>query len=97
VLGGGLPLNCAPARDWGPRTCTVFHHAAQEGLIVPKWSVQVGIRSVNRRDDIVCNRALGFRLIDAESVNMRGVPWVVQCIPEVGGLFSWQARTERRS
>jgi len=99
---------------------TVFHHAAQEGLIDPKRSVQVGIRSVNRRDDIVYNRSLGFRLINAESVHLRGVPWVVQTIretvgggpaylsfdidcldpsaapgtgtPEVGGLFSWQAR-----
>lgn len=65
---------------------TPFHFASGEGLIDPKRSIQIGIRSPmdkSIRDYTI--RELGFTVISAEQVHMEGILPVVDAIRETVG------------
>lgn len=65
---------------------TPFHHASQEGLIDPKQSVQIGIRSPTDNDTMDYTRdELGFTIVSAEDVHMNGVAHVVETIKKTVG------------
>ena len=49
---------------------TPFHYAAQEGLIDPKTSVQIGIRSPCSPDTLQYTKDLGFAIFTSEDVHM---------------------------
>ena len=65
---------------------TPFHYAAQEGLIDPKASIQIGIRSPveNAIMDYTRNE-LGFHVISAEDVHTGGIDSVVAAIKKTVG------------
>jgi agmatinase len=52
---------------------TMFRHAANEGLVVPARSVQIGIRTHNPD-------TMGFNIVDAPSVHAGGVQAVVDLV-----------------
>jgi len=56
----------------------MFYHAAQEGLVVPKQSVQVGIRTGN-------DETHGFTILDANRVHDEGIAATVAEIKRVVG------------
>lgn len=65
---------------------TPFHFAAEEGLIDPKTSIQIGIRSPVEQSVLRYTRdELGFTIISAEEVHMNGVLSVVDKIQQVVG------------
>lgn len=65
---------------------TPFHFACEEGLIDPKKSIQIGIRSPIGRDVLSYTRdELGFTVVSAEQVHMEGVLSVVDAIQETVG------------
>jgi len=65
---------------------TPFHYASEEGLIDPKRSVQIGIRSPTDKDIMSYTRnELGFTVISAEQVHMDGVFQVIDSIRETVG------------
>jgi guanidinopropionase len=65
---------------------TPFHYAAQEGLIDPKRSIQIGIRSPVGNDVMDYTRnELGFTVVTAEDVHVGGVDAVVKAIKETVG------------
>ncbi|PSU47743.1 agmatinase [Photobacterium frigidiphilum] len=57
---------------------TMFYYAPNEGLIDPKHSVQIGIRTEH-------SHTLGFNVIDAASANDRTVESIIQQIKETVG------------
>ena len=65
---------------------TPFHFACEEGLIDPKKSIKIGIRSPIGRDVLSYTRdELGFTVVSAEQVHMEGVLSVVDAIQETVG------------
>ncbi|MBL6933022.1 MAG: agmatinase [Rhodospirillales bacterium] len=65
---------------------TPFHYAAQEGLIDPMRSIQIGIRSPVDNDVMDYTRdELGFTVITAEDVHTGGVDVVVEAIKKAVG------------
>lgn len=65
---------------------TPFHYAAQEGLIDPKASIQIGIRSPADNDVMdYTTDELGFHVITAEDVHTGGVEAVVAAIKQTVG------------
>ncbi len=65
---------------------TPFHYAAQEGLIDPKRSIQIGIRSPVENDVMDYTRnELGFTVISAEDVHTGGIERVVAAIVKAVG------------
>jgi len=60
---------------------TPFHYAAQEGLIDPKRSIQIGIRSPVEAEVMDYTRAeLGFTALTAEDVHVGGIDPVIAAI-----------------
>ncbi|HBO21505.1 MULTISPECIES: agmatinase [unclassified Providencia] len=57
---------------------TMFFHAPNEGLIDPKHSVQIGIRTEHDTDN-------GFTVLDAAQVNDRGVEDMIAQIKQIVG------------
>lgn len=57
---------------------TMFYHAPNEGLIDPKHSVQIGIRTEYERDN-------GFTVLDAAQVNERAVADIVEQVKTIVG------------
>lgn len=57
---------------------TMFYHAAREGLVDPKASVQIGLRTHN--DDL-----MGFNVLDANWVHAHGVAAVISEIRRIIG------------
>lgn len=57
---------------------TMFYHAAQQGLIDPKHSVQIGIRTFNEKTH-------GFNIFSAEDVRREGVEAIIKSIHEIIG------------
>ena len=57
---------------------TMFRHAANEGIVDPARSVQIGLRTTN--DD-----TMGFNILDAEAVHTRGVAAIADSAREVLG------------
>ena len=57
---------------------TMFYHAAKQGLVDPKHSVQIGIRSFNEKTH-------GFNILSAEDVRHRGVDAVIKFIRNIVG------------
>jgi agmatinase len=57
---------------------TMFYHAAREGLVDPKASVQIGLRTHN--DDL-----MGFNVLDAPWVHAHGVQAVVSEVRRIVG------------
>ncbi len=57
---------------------TMFRHAANEGLVVPERSVQIGIRTHNPD-------TMGFNIIDAPEVHRVGVDEVIAQVREIVG------------
>jgi agmatinase len=55
---------------------TMFRHAADEGLIVPQRSVQIGIRTHNPE-------TMGFHILDAPRVHAGGVQPVIDAVREL--------------
>ncbi|NQV47035.1 MAG: agmatinase [Rhodospirillaceae bacterium] len=65
---------------------TPFHYAAQEGLIDPKRSIQIGIRSPVDNETMDYTRdALGFTVITAEDVHVGGIEQVIAAIEKTVG------------
>ena len=65
---------------------TPFHYAAQEGLIDPKRSIQIGIRSPVGNDVMdYTTDELGFNVVSAEQVHTGGVEAVVAAIKKTVG------------
>lgn len=65
---------------------TPFHYASDEGLIDPRRSVQIGIRSPTEKEIMSYTRdELGFTVISAEQVHMEGVLPVIDTIRETVG------------
>jgi len=65
---------------------TPFHYAAQEGLIEPKASIQIGIRSpVDNATMDYTRDELGFQVISAEDVHTGGIDSVVAAIKKTVG------------
>ncbi|UVJ42302.1 agmatinase [Pseudomonas sp. LS1212] len=52
---------------------TMFYHAAQQGLVDPSRSVQIGLRTTNDDDQ-------GFAILDARQVHQRGCAAIVESI-----------------
>ncbi len=66
---------------------TVFRRAAEEKLIIPGHSIQVGIRgSVYSKEDLDGSRSLGFELIPAFKCREIGLENVLQRIHERVGM-----------
>ena len=65
---------------------TPFHYAAKEGLIDPRRSVQIGIRSPvdNAVMDYTTNE-LGFSVISADFVHIKGITEVIRAIRKIVG------------
>lgn len=57
---------------------TMFYHAAKQGIVDPKHSVQIGIRTFNEKTH-------GFNILSAEDVRRRGVESVVKFIRDIVG------------
>ncbi len=57
---------------------TMFYHAAKQGIVDPKHSVQIGIRTFNEKTH-------GFNILSAEDVRRRGVETVVKFIRDFVG------------
>ena len=57
---------------------TMFFHAAQQGIIDPSHSVQVGIRTHNRETH-------GFTVLNADMVRQQGLPAIIATIKETVG------------
>ena len=57
---------------------TMFYHAAKKGLVDPKHSVQIGIRTFNEKTH-------GFNILSAEDVRQRGVEDVIKFIRGIVG------------
>jgi len=57
---------------------TMFFHAAKEGLVDPKTSIQIGLRTTN-------NDTMGFNVVDAPTVHDIGIAAVVDKIKSVVG------------
>ena len=57
---------------------SMFLRAKEEGIIDPKHSVQIGIRSFSESDH-------GFSILDAPSVHREGPEWVIGKIHEIVG------------
>jgi agmatinase len=57
---------------------TMFYHAAKEGLISPKDSVQIGLRTHNEDTH-------GFNIIDAREANNNGTEAIVSKIKDIVG------------
>lgn len=57
---------------------TMFYHAAQQGIINPKTSAQIGIRTHNEDDH-------GFNIFSAEDVEARGAADIAQAVCEIVG------------
>jgi agmatinase len=57
---------------------TMFFHAAKEGLVDPKTSIQIGLRTTN-------NDTMGFNIVDAPTVHDIGIAAVVDKIKSVVG------------
>lgn len=65
---------------------TPFHYAAQEDLIDPSRSLQIGIRSPLDNEVMDYTRdELGFHVLTAEDVHMNGVKSVVEAIKNTVG------------
>lgn len=65
---------------------TPFRFAAEEGLIDPRSSIQIGIRSPVDRSVMKYTRdELGFTVVSAEDVHMQGVLAVVSKVRDVVG------------
>jgi agmatinase len=65
---------------------TPFHYAAQEGLIDPKASIQIGIRSPADNDVMdYTTDELGFHIITAEEVHSGGIDKVIKAIKKTVG------------
>ena len=65
---------------------TPFHYAAQEGLIDPKRSIQIGIRSPTDNDVMDYTRdELGFTVMTAEDVHIGGIEQVIAAIERTVG------------
>src|SRR5262249_6287985 len=62
-----------------------FYHAIEEGLIDPRRTVQVGIRSPMDKDVHDWTRAKGVSILFAETVHLMGPQAVAHCIREVIG------------
>jgi agmatinase len=78
-----------------------FYHAIEEGLIDPRHTVQVGIRSPMERSVHDWTIGKGVTILFAEAVHEQGPQAAADRIrevapgtgtPEIGGLFSWQAQ-----
>ena len=60
---------------------TPFRRAAEEGLVDPSRSIQVGLRgSLFRADDVSQSQALGYQVIDTDGMFALGLPHVAQLI-----------------
>ncbi|MDR7417684.1 MAG: arginase family protein, partial [Armatimonadota bacterium] len=57
---------------------TPFRRALEEGLIDPKRSVQVGLRSWEGEDELSYARELGMTLITLDDLEDHGVAWVAE-------------------
>ncbi len=57
---------------------TMFYHAAKQGIVDPKHSVQIGIRTFNEKTH-------GFNILSAEDVRVRGVDAVIKFIRDIVG------------
>ncbi len=57
---------------------TMFFHAAEQGLIDPQHSAQIGIRTHN-------SETHGFNIFDADMVRKSGVPEIIKRVREVVG------------
>ena len=57
---------------------TMFYHAAKQGIVDPKHSVQIGIRTFNEKTH-------GFNILSAEDVRRSGVESVVKFIRDIVG------------
>ena len=57
---------------------TMFYHAAKEGLVDPKHSAQIGIRTFNEKTH-------GFNILSAEDVRSQGAEAVIKSIREIVG------------
>src|ERR687883_1189187 len=62
---------------------TVFRRAAEEGLLVPEHSIQVGMRgSLYDQADLEASRDLGFELLTTDAVRKLGIDETVERIRE---------------
>jgi agmatinase len=62
---------------------TVFRRAAEEGLLDPSRSIQVGMRgSLYEEGDLEVSRELGFDLVPTDEVRELGIPAVVERVRE---------------
>jgi agmatinase len=62
---------------------TVFRRAAEEGLLIPESSIQVGMRgSLYGSTDLEASRSLGFELLTTGEVKELGVPETIDRIRE---------------
>ncbi len=62
---------------------TVFRRAAEEGLLDPSRSIQVGMRgSLYEPEDLEASRELGFDLITTDEVREVGIPKIISRIKE---------------
>lgn len=57
---------------------TMFYHAAKQGLVDPKHSVQIGIRTFNEKTH-------GFNILSAEDVRREGTDFVIKFIRDIVG------------
>ncbi len=64
---------------------TTFHYAAQENLIDPKSSIQIGIRSPVQNEIMDYTKSLGFKILTAEQVHVASPGWAAKEIREVIG------------
>lgn len=64
---------------------TTFHYAAQEKLIDPKRSVQIGIRSPVQNSIIEYTKNLGFHIMPSEMVHRVDLDHIIKGIKEIVG------------
>ena len=57
---------------------TMFYHAAKQGLVDPKTSVQVGLRTTN-------SDTMGFNVLDAPWVHARGIEATIEAVRQYLG------------
>lgn len=57
---------------------TMFYHAAREGIVVPRRSAQIGLRTYNPETH-------GFNIFDARSVKVMGTATVAERVREIVG------------
>ncbi len=66
--------------DDGPRIDhgTMFYHAAKEGLVVPEYSAQIGLRTYNES-------TMGFNIFDGPTVHDQGAVTIAQQVKRIVG------------